>query len=117
VRYESVNVEDADLVVAAFGSTARIVRSAMEAARQEGLRVGLIRPITLWPFPEEAFQQAAKTAKAFLSVEMSAGQMVEDVRLAVNGQKPVYFYGRTGGMIPTPEAVLEKFKKILGGEA
>ncbi len=117
VRYEEVDVEDADLVVAAYGTTARIVRSAMEAARQEGLRVGLIRPITLWPFPVEPFARAAERAKAFLSVEMSAGQMVEDVRLAVNGKKPVYFYGRTGGMVPTPEDVFAKFKEILGGEA
>lgn len=116
VRYEEVDVEDADLVVAAYGTTARIVRSAMEAARQEGLRVGLIRPITLWPFPVEPFARAAEKAQAFLSVEMSAGQMVEDVRLAVNGKKPVYFYGRTGGMVPTPEGVLAKFKKILEGK-
>ncbi|HHW98562.1 MAG TPA: 3-methyl-2-oxobutanoate dehydrogenase subunit beta, partial [Firmicutes bacterium] len=116
VRYEEVDVEDADLVVAAYGTTARIVRSAMEAARQEGLRVGLIRPITLWPFPVEPFARAAEKAQAFLSVEMSAGQMVEDVRLAVNGKKPVYFYGRTGGMVPTPEGVLAKFKEILEGK-
>lgn len=117
VRYEEVDLVDADLVVAAYGTTARIVISAIEAARQEGLRVGLIRPITLWPFPSEPFAQAAEKAKAFLSVEMSAGQMVEDVRLAVNGKRPVYFYGRTGGMVPTPEDVLAKFKEILGGEA
>lgn len=117
VRYEAIDVEDADLVVAAYGTTARIVRSAMESAKAEGLKVGLIRPISLWPFPSAPFDAAAKTAKAFLSVEMSAGQMVEDVRLAVNGQKPVHFYGRTGGMVPTPEAILAKFKEILGGEA
>lgn len=117
VRYEEVDVADADLVVAAYGTTARIVMSAIEVARREGLRVGLIRPITLWPFPAEPFARAAKTAKAFLSVEMSAGQMVEDVRLSVNGKKPVHFYGRTGGMVPTPEDVLAKFKEILGGEA
>ncbi len=116
VRYEEVDVEDADLVVAAYGTTARIVRSAMEEARREGLRVGLIRPITLWPFPVEPFARAAERAHAFLSVEMSAGQMVEDVRLAVNGKKPVYFYGRTGGMVPTPEGVLAKFREILEGK-
>ena len=117
VRYEEVDVEGADLVVAAYGTTARIVRSAMEAGKKEGLKVGLIRPITLWPFPDEPFHRARETAKAFLSVEMSAGQMVEDVRLAVEGRKPVYFYGRTGGMVPTPEDVLAKFKEILGGDA
>lgn len=117
VRYEAVDVDGADIVVAAYGSTARIVRSAMDAAKREGLKVGLIRPISLWPFPSEAFVAAAKTAKAFLSVEMSSGQMVEDVRLAVNGAKPVHFYGRVGGMIPTPEEVLAAIKQILGGNA
>lgn len=117
VRFEEVDTKDADLIVAAYGTTARIVLSAMDEAKKLGLRVGLIRPITLWPFPTEAFAEAADKAQAFLSVEMSAGQMVEDVRLAVNGKKPVYFYGRTGGMVPTPEAVLDKFKEILGGEA
>jgi 2-oxoglutarate ferredoxin oxidoreductase subunit alpha len=115
VRYEAVDVESADLVMAAYGSTARIVKTAMDAAKKEGLKVGLIRPISLWPFPSEAFAKAAQTAKAFLTVEMSAGQMVEDVRLAVNGQKPVHFYGRVGGMIPTPEDVLAEMKQILGG--
>ncbi len=117
VRYESTDVEDADIVVVAYGSTARIVRSAMDTAKKEGLKVGLIRPITLWPFPSAPIADAAKHAKAFLSVEMSTGQMVEDVRLAVNGAKPVHFYGRVGGMIPTPEAVLAKIKEILGGNA
>lgn len=115
VRYESVDVEGADIVVAAYGSTARIVQSAMDVAKKEGLKVGLIRPISLWPFPVSPFVEAAKTAKAFLSVEMSLGQMVEDVRLAVNGQKPVHFYGRVGGIIPTPDEVLVKIKQILGG--
>jgi len=115
VRYEAVDVENADIVVTAYGSTARIVKSAMDAGRKEGLRIGMIRPISLWPFPAEAYVEAAKTAKAFLTVEMSAGQMVEDVRLAVNGQKPVHFYGRFGGMIPTPEDVLVEIKQILGG--
>ncbi|MGI6343878.1 MAG: 3-methyl-2-oxobutanoate dehydrogenase subunit VorB [Bacillota bacterium] len=117
VRYETVDVEDADIVVAAYGSTARIVRTAMKAAKEEGLKVGLIRPISLWPFPVAPFQAAAEQAQAFLTVEMSAGQMVEDVRLAVNGKKPVHFFGRTGGIIPTPEDVLAKIKEILGGNA
>ncbi len=115
IRYEAVDLESADLVLVAYGSTARIVKSAMDAAKKEGLKVGLIRPISLWPFPNEPFVKAAQTAKAFLTVEMSFGQMVEDVRLAVNGQKPVHFYGRVGGMIPTPEDVLEQIKQILGG--
>jgi 2-oxoglutarate ferredoxin oxidoreductase subunit alpha len=116
VKYEMVDCEDADVVLVAYGTTARVAKSAMKSARAEGFKVGLIRPITLWPFPVEAFQKAAQTAKAFLTVEMSMGQMVEDVRLAVNGAKPVYFYGRTGGMVPTPAAIIEEIKKISGGE-
>ncbi|NLY43637.1 MAG: 3-methyl-2-oxobutanoate dehydrogenase subunit VorB [Clostridiaceae bacterium] len=116
VKFESVNCEDADVVLVAYGTTARVAKSAMSRARAEGLKVGLIRPITLWPFPVQVFQQVARTAKAFLAVEMSMGQMVEDVRLAVNGLKPVYFYGRTGGMVLTPMAIVEEIKKISGGE-
>lgn len=116
VKCEVVDCEDADIVLVAYGTTARIAKSAMKIARKQGLKVGVIRPITLWPFPEEAFQKVAKTAEAFLTVEMSMGQMVEDVRLAVNGEKPVYFYGRTGGMVPTPAAIVEEIKKISGGE-
>ena len=93
-------MDNADLVFVAYGSTARIVKTAMDAAWQEGLRVGMIRPITLWPFPTAALARAAGHAQ-LLTVEMSAGLMVDDVRLAINGQKPVYFYGRTGGMIHT----------------
>ena len=84
-------------------------------AREKGIKAGIIRPITLWPFPTAPIQAAAKKAKAFLTVEMSMGQMVDDVRLAVNGEKPVHFYGRTGGMIPTPADVLAQIEKIAGG--
>jgi 2-oxoglutarate ferredoxin oxidoreductase subunit alpha len=114
-RAEEYLVEDADLVLVAYGASSRICRSAVNTAREEGLKVGLIRPITLWPFPDVIVQRAAETAKAFLCVEMSMGQMVDDVRLAVNGKKPVYFRGRTGGIIPTPDEVLEEIKSILGG--
>ena len=100
----------------AYGASSRIARSAVNKARDMGLKVGLIRPITLWPFPTKAIQQAAKTAKAFLSVEMSMGQMVDDIKLAVNGTVPVHFYGRTGGIIPTPGEVLGEAQKILGGD-
>jgi 2-oxoglutarate ferredoxin oxidoreductase subunit alpha len=82
-------------------------------AEKDGIKVGLIRPITLWPFPVAAYEKYAETPKAFLSVELSAGQMVEDVRLAVNGKRPVHFYGRTGGMIPTQKEIYEKIKEIL----
>ena len=115
-RAECYRTEDAELVIVAYGASSRIARSAVNKARDMGLKVGLIRPITLWPFPTKAIQQAAKTAKAFLSVEMSMGQMVDDIKLAVNGTVPVHFYGRTGGIIPTPGEVLGEAQKILGGD-
>ena len=99
---EEYLVDDADIVLVSFGATARIVKSAVNSARSMGIKAGMIRPITLWPFPEKVMQKAAKNASCFLSVEMSMGQMVDDVRLAVNGEKPVYFFGRTGGIIPSP---------------
>lgn len=114
-RAEEYMTEDAELVLVAYGASSRICRSVVNTARQEGLKVGMIRPITLWPFPEKYIDKAASTAKAFLTVEMSMGQMVEDVRLVVNGRKPVYFKGRTGGIIPTPDEVLTEVKAILGG--
>ncbi|MBE7044116.1 MAG: 3-methyl-2-oxobutanoate dehydrogenase subunit VorB [Ruminococcaceae bacterium] len=112
VRYEAHGLEDADIVITAYGTTSRVVESAVKQLREEGYKIGVIRPITLWPFPTEVFQKAAETAKAFLSVEMSMGQMVEDVRLAVAGKAPVHFFGRTGGIIPTPAEVVEKVKEI-----
>lgn len=108
VRYEEINTDDADLILVAYGITSRIACTAMEKARAEGMKVGLLRPITLWPFPEEILSTLANKTQAFLTLELSAGQMVEDVRLAVNGVKPVYFYGRMGGMIPSPKEVYEK---------
>ena len=113
VRYESIHVEDADLVLVAYGITSRIVFSAMEKARKEGMKVGLIRPISLWPFPYKPIEDASAHAKAFLTVEMSAGQMVEDVRLAVGRTKPVYFYGRTGGMIPNSAEIYDQIVTIM----
>ena len=113
-RCEEYLCDDADIVLVSFGITARICKTAIKAAREEGIKVGLIRPITLWPFPKKNISAVADRAKAFLSVEMSKGQMIDDVRLAVNGKAPVHFYGRTGGMIPTPEAVLENIKKLAG---
>ena len=117
IKVEEYNLEDAEIVFAAYGTTARIVKNAINSLAKEGIKAGLIRPITLWPFPSKAFEQAAEKAsvKAFMSVEMSMGQMVEDVKLSVLGKKPVYFYGRTGGMFPTPKAIAEEAKKILGG--
>ncbi|MDU2065654.1 MAG: 3-methyl-2-oxobutanoate dehydrogenase subunit VorB [Sporomusaceae bacterium] len=113
VRYESLYTEDADLIIVAYGITSRIARSAIDTVRAEGYKVGLFRPRTLWPFPSEALGALAQTPKAFLTLELSAGQMVEDVRLAVNGARPVAFYGRTGGMIMSPKEVVAEIKKLL----
>ena len=112
---ESLYADDADLIVVAYGATSRVVNSAVKAARTKGLRAGMIRPVTLWPFPEKTLKQAAKTAKAFLAVEMSMGQMVDDVKLAIECSRPVHFFGRTGGVIPTPAEVLAQIENILGG--
>lgn len=116
IRYEMYLTDDADYVFVAYGTVARIVKSAIHKAREKGIKVGLIRPISLWPFPEQSFAETRDRVKAYLTVEMSAGQMVEDVRLAVNGHKPVHFYGRTGGMIPDRDEILEQFMQLAGGE-
>ncbi len=113
VRFESLYTEDSDLVVVAYGTTSRIVRSAISNARQERLHVGMLRPVTLWPFPEAELQKLAKKTKAFLVVEMSAGQMIDDVKLSVLGKKPIHFYGRAGGGIPTEEAIVDIIRDIL----
>jgi len=114
-QYEAQNTEDADIILVAFGLTARICHKVMDMARQndivglaneKGLKVGMVRPITLYPFPYEVFSSLAGPDRIFLTVEMNAGQMVEDVRLAVSGKSPVYFKGRMGGMIPTPDEIL-----------
>ncbi|HLP16348.1 MAG TPA: 3-methyl-2-oxobutanoate dehydrogenase subunit VorB [Bacteroidota bacterium] len=113
VRYELMHTDDAEVVLVAFGLSARVCQKVLELAREKGIRAGLVRPITLYPFPSEVLSQLADTADAFLTVEMNAGQMVEDVRLAVNGKKPVFFKGRMGGMIPTPEEVLAELETIV----
>jgi 2-oxoglutarate ferredoxin oxidoreductase subunit alpha len=112
VLCEQYEVDDAEIVVVAYGVAARIVRGAVSKARQEGIKVGWIRPITLWPFPIEQISKAADEFRIFLVVEMSCGQMVEDVKLAVAGKVPVLFYGRPGGGVPTVEQVLEKIKQL-----
>ena len=112
-RAETYLTDDADVVIVAFGASSRISRSAVNKARAEGLRVGLVRPISLWPFPEKVIDEVVRGgAKAFLSVEMNMGQMVDDVRLAVNGRAPVSFFGRTGGVIPTPGEVLAQVEAL-----
>ena len=99
--------DDADIIVVAFGAAARIARNAVRAAREQGIKAGLFRPVTLWPFPVDALEKTVSHAKGYLTVEMTMGQMVEDVRLVVAGRAPVEFYGRTGGVIPTPDEVLD----------
>jgi 2-oxoglutarate ferredoxin oxidoreductase subunit alpha len=107
VRYEEVKCADADYLLVAFGSAARICLKTIQLAREQGLRVGLLRPITLWPFPTKVLNEYAGKVKGMLTVELNAGQMVEDVRLAVNGKIPVEHYGRLGGIVPTPDGVLD----------
>ena len=106
VMYEEYMMEDAEICVVAFGIAARVSKNAINEARAKGIKVGMIRPITLWPFPEKVIAAAAEKVKKFISVELSMGQMIEDVRLAVNGKAPVTLCNRTGGMIPEPEQVL-----------
>ena len=111
VRYATYNMEDAELILVAYGSMARVCESAMKMAREEGLKVGMIRPISLWPFPEEAF--AGITGKKFLVCELSAGQMVEDVKLSVENKRDVSFFGKLGGTTPSPKVVLEQIRKMM----
>ena len=111
-RWQEEMTDDADYVICAYGTTARIARSAMRKLRAEGIKAGLIRPITLWPFPAAPIAEAAEHAKAFLTVEMSMGQMVEDVKLAVEGKKPVRFFGRTGGIVPTVREIITQVETL-----
>jgi len=116
VRYEEFQCDDAEYLLVAYGTSARVCQKSVQLARKEGFSVGLLRPITLFPFPSKRISELAGKAKIILSVEMSAGQMVEDVLLAVNGKTPVYHFGRMGGMVTTPEEVVEFLKsKITGG--
>ena len=112
VRYQAVSLEDAEIVIVAYGTSARMSRAALVKAGKEGLKVGLLCPITLWPFPSDILAGIATRARAFLVVEMSAGQMIEDVRLAVEGRCPVHFYGRMGGEVPTIADILEEIRKV-----
>jgi 2-oxoglutarate ferredoxin oxidoreductase subunit alpha len=105
IRFEEVNTNDADYLLVAYGLSARIAQKAMDLARAKGLRVGLLRPITLFPFPEKRLRELATQVQGMLTVELNSGQMVEDVRLAVEGRVPVAHYGRMGGMIFTPEDI------------
>jgi len=117
VRYELHQCDDADVVIVAYGTTSRIARSAIERCRGLGLRVGLLRPITLYPFPFAAFEQVIARTQAFLVVEMSMGQMLDDVKIAVAGRRPISFYGRTGGIVPTAEEIVKQVQALGGGGA
>ncbi len=113
VRYESLQTEDADYVIVAYGLSARISHKAQQLMRKSGVKVGLLRPQTLYPYPYEIINKLADTVKSFLVFELNAGQMVEDVRLAVNGKKDVHFFGKMGGIIPAPEDVINELNNII----
>jgi pyruvate/2-oxoacid:ferredoxin oxidoreductase alpha subunit len=116
VRQEGYRLDDAEVVIVAYGVVARIARSVVDRARARGIQVGLFRPVTLWPFPSPALAALAKRARSFLAIELSTGQMVEDVRLAIDGRCPVRFYGRTGGMLPSVEEILAQLPEPKAGE-
>jgi 2-oxoglutarate ferredoxin oxidoreductase subunit alpha len=113
IRVETYRMEDAELAVAAYGIAARVARSAVDRARARGLRAGLLRPVSVYPPPSDAVAEAARSVRAFLTVELSAGEMLEDVRLAVEGRVPVRFYGRMGGTVPTPPELLDRIEQTL----
>jgi 2-oxoglutarate/2-oxoacid ferredoxin oxidoreductase subunit alpha len=113
VRYEAIACDDAEYIMVAFGSAARICQKTVQIARSKGIKVGLIRPITLFPFPEEIIAEYATKVKGFLSVEFNAGQMVNDIRLAVNGKTKVEYFGRMGGIVPNPNEVAEALEQKL----
>ena len=113
VRYEAQQLDDAEILIVAFGSAARIAEKAIEIAREEGIKAGLFRPITLWPFPEKQLREAAHGKRGVLVVEINAGQMIEDVRLSVNGEEPVEHFGRLGGIVPEPDEIVKAIKEKL----
>jgi 2-oxoglutarate ferredoxin oxidoreductase subunit alpha len=116
VRFEEYLCEDAEYLLVAYGTSARVCQKAVQLAREQGIKAGLLRPITLFPFPTKRISELAGQLKMALAVEMSAGQMVEDVQLSINGKIPVHYYGRMGGMVPTPDEVVENLKeRIIGG--
>jgi len=113
-RCEVLYGDDSEIMLVAYGTPSRICRSVVENLRKKGRSIGMIRPITLWPFPEDAFKKLAKHVKSFLVVEMSCGQMIEDVKLATDCARPVYFYGRTGGEIPSEDEIIKEIENING---
>ena len=111
VRYEAINIHKADVILVAYGTSARICKEVVKKSQQYKFRVGMVRPVTLWPFPKEIIRKISERVQCILAVEMSAGQMVEDVKLSVEGRCPVHFYGRTGGGVPTSLEIIRKIVK------
>ena len=114
--FEGYRLDDAEVIMVAYGSTSRIVRDAIVLLGKEGIKAGLIRPKTLWPFPTEPFSQLPKSCKTLLCVEMSAGQMIDDVKLALHDARAVNFFGTTGGMIPTPAEIVSHVLDLVKKE-
>lgn len=114
-RYEEYKMDDAEYALTAFGTVARISKTVVDMARTKGIKLGLIRPITVWPFPNEIYEKRSEQVKSFFDVEMNEGQMLIDVRLAVEGRRPVFYYGRLGGVVPTAEEILGEIEKKIGG--
>jgi 2-oxoglutarate ferredoxin oxidoreductase subunit alpha len=114
VRYEEYMIDDAQVVIVSFGTSSRVCKASIHMARERGMKVGMVRPKTLWPFPVEIIADLADShqVRAFIDVEMNMGQMIEDVKLAVSGRKDVYFYGRTAGMLPDENELLEKIVEV-----
>jgi len=113
VRYEELYTKDAKVILIGYGIVSRVLQSVVEEARAQSLKVGLLRPITLWPFPTKRIKELADTAKIFFTVEMSNGQMVDDIRLALDGKRPTKFYGRMGGVVPTTKEILGELRKVF----
>jgi 2-oxoglutarate ferredoxin oxidoreductase subunit alpha len=113
VRFEEINTANAEYLFVAYGLSARICQKAMDIAREKGIKIGLFRPITLYPYPYKRLEELSAQVKMMLSVELNSGQMVEDVRLAVNGKVPVEFYGKMGGMMPTPEEIVYHLETLI----
>jgi len=108
-------MDDAEYGLTAFGTVARISKTVVDMARNKGIKLGLIRPVTVWPFPNEIYEKRREQVKSFFDVEMNEGQMLIDVRLAVEGKRPVFYYGRLGGVVPTAEEILGEIEKKIGG--
>lgn len=113
VRFEEINTDDAEFLFVAYGLSARICQKAMDLAREKGISVGLLRPITLYPYPYKRLEELASQVKLMLTVELNSGQMIEDVKLGVNGKVPVHYYGRMGGMVPTPEDIVHHLETLI----